>query len=117
MNPLMPATHWKRKWEQGPNLLEDRTIRLWELSCGKVLYSVQSHIRTVWSVAFSPDGKLLASGGFDQAVRLWEVSSGKCLQIWRSGRPYERMNITQVKELTEDQKATLRSLGAFEEVE
>jgi hypothetical protein len=39
------------------------------------------------------------------------------LYTLRSDRPYERMNITQVKGLTEVQKATLRSLGAIEEGE
>jgi WD40 repeat protein len=31
----------------------------------------------VMSVAFSPDCRMLASGGFDNAVTLWEVASGK----------------------------------------
>jgi WD40 repeat protein len=93
----------------------DQTVRLWEVSSGKLLKSLQDHTRVVYSVAFSPDGSLLASGSFDQTVRLWEVSSGQCLRTLRSERPYERMNITQVKGLTEVQKATLRSLGAIED--
>jgi WD40 repeat protein len=39
------------------------------------------HSRSVRSVAFSPDGKLLASGSNDHTVRLWEVSNGKQLAL------------------------------------
>jgi WD40 repeat protein len=34
---------------------------------------------TVYALAFSRDGKLLASGGKDSLVRVWDVLSGECL--------------------------------------
>ncbi len=35
------------------------------------------HPNSVQALAFSPDGKLLASGCYNGTVRLWEVSTGK----------------------------------------
>src|SRR5207244_3727335 len=35
------------------------------------------HEARVTCVAFSPDGKRLASGGYDNLVRVWDVTTGK----------------------------------------
>src|SRR6202158_1826456 len=46
------------------------------------------HVRGVFAVAFSPDGKLIASGGDDYTIKLWDVSTGAELGSLRghSGR-------------------------------
>jgi WD40 repeat protein len=93
----------------------DQTVRLWEVSSGTCLNTLQGHTEEVRSVAFSSDGKTLASGSYDGSIKLWDMLTGECLHTLRSDRPYEQMNITQVKGVTEVQKATLRSLGAIEE--
>jgi WD40 repeat protein len=55
---------------------EDRTIKLWDINTGQCLQTLplkETNIIAGWSVAFSPDGSLLASGG-EQAISLWNIS-------------------------------------------
>ncbi|BAY28466.1 protein kinase [Nostoc carneum NIES-2107] len=51
------------------------TITLWEVTTGRKIRTL-AHSGSVYSVAFSNDGRMLASGG-DNTIKLWEVATGK----------------------------------------
>jgi WD40 repeat protein len=52
-------------------------VHLWDVQNGTPLQTLSSGRRQASSVAFSPDGKLLASGGARNEVKVWRVSSMK----------------------------------------
>ena len=54
--------------------------------------TLEGHTGVVWSVAFSPDSKTLASGSFDKTVRLWDVETGQLLHIF-TGHTSEVMTV------------------------
>ena len=70
----------------GADLQPDKTVRydvhLWNVSSKKQIEPLFiGHTGLVLSVAFSPDDKTLATGGFDNTIRLWNVSSHQQIGI------------------------------------
>ena len=49
----------------------------------KELKSFRGHSQEIWSVAFSPDGLTLASGGNDRLVRMWDIETGRLIRSLR----------------------------------
>jgi WD40 repeat protein len=57
----------------------DKTARLWDARNRKI--QEFSHANVVTDVAFSPDGKRLATASLDKKVKVWEVGSDEPLTI------------------------------------
>ena len=52
-------------------------VWLYDVETGAEINLLVGHTEPVSSVAFSPDGKILAGGSWDNTIRLWDVQTGK----------------------------------------
>jgi WD40 repeat protein len=75
-------------------------VRIWDAATGQRVLTYTGHSSSVdlWALAWSPDGRYLASGGSDQVVRVWDARTGEDLvtyyghvnqpPIYESADPY-----------------------------
>lgn len=55
----------------------ERLIRLWDRTAGKEIGTIKSGEATVYDLALSGKGRLLAVAATDNVIRLWDVGTGK----------------------------------------
>lgn len=68
-----------------PGRGDEGAISLWSLETNQLIGSPISHYASVMSVAFSPDGKILAWGDRFKTVILWDIAASRRLQEPLSG--------------------------------
>ena len=90
-------------------------LRWWDVQRGECLMMREAHQGAVQSLRISSDGHMLASCGDDSTIKVWNLESSELVRTLQRDRPYERLNITGIRGLTEVEIATLRALGAVED--
>lgn len=56
-------------------------VKSWKTSDGTPMQSFEGHLDAAYALAVSPDGKMIATGAYDQKIRLWDVTTGKELAM------------------------------------
>jgi WD40 repeat protein len=51
-------------------------VRLWKTSDGSLVRAIRAHKDALYSVAISPNGKVMATGSYDQKIKLWDMVTG-----------------------------------------
>jgi WD40 repeat protein len=67
---------------------EGRDVAVWDSHSGRTTLTLAGHEGAVAGVGFSPDGRLIVTGGADSTVRVWDADSGAVLAILRDHADY-----------------------------
>tara|TARA_B100001093_G_scaffold57584_1_gene48678 strand:- start:48 stop:626 length:579 start_codon:yes stop_codon:yes gene_type:complete len=74
----------KAKFNPGSSYLvtwSHETAKIWGLSSGTLLHTLEGHEDDVNTVSFSSDGSYVVTGSDDKTLKIWEVSSGRLIHI------------------------------------
>lgn len=60
-------------------------MRLWDTEIGVCACTLRNHTKKVYTIAFSPNGRLLASGSLGGQLNIWSVATGELVKAFNLG--------------------------------
>jgi WD40 repeat protein len=69
----------------GASFVSENLLVVFDAATGQAVHRLSGHPRSVNTVAFSADGRLLAAGGGDDRVSVWNVATGQRLWLSKPG--------------------------------
>eukprot|EP01038_Epipyxis_sp_PR26KG_P005419 gene5419-7508_t len=57
----------------------DYLVKIWDISTGNVLFSLEGHLASVMSIGWNNYGKKVASASKDKLIKIWDVETGLLL--------------------------------------
>lgn len=54
----------------------DTNVKIWDTQTGRRVFTLKGHEDAAWAVAYSPNGKLVVSGGADGTARIFDAATG-----------------------------------------
>jgi len=70
---IVRAMAWSPDGQNIASASDDATVRVWDVTTGRRIFTYLSHDSEVFAVAWSHDGQHIASGGCDHTVRVWDA--------------------------------------------
>jgi len=65
-------------------------IKIWDIATGKERETIKAHSENISSIAFSRDGRLLASGSSDHLIKIWDTETWQEIRVLKGH--YSRVN-------------------------
>lgn len=53
--------------------------QIWEIQAGQIRHQFAGHEQDIYSLDYSSDGSLIASGSGDRTVRVWNIPNNQCI--------------------------------------
>jgi len=73
----------------------DNTLKVWDLSIGRLLRTIEGHTRSVRAVAVTPNGEQVISGSNDNTIKVWDLASSNNKVLFWNDCPIYSIALSQ----------------------
>ncbi|KAG4384279.1 hypothetical protein AAZX31_13G227100 [Glycine max] len=61
----------------------DTNLKIWDIRKKGCIHTYKGHSQGISIIKFTPDGRWVVSGGFDNVVKVWDLTAGKLLHDFK----------------------------------